>query len=1597
MPPAQPSRPVARRLVAALAAAAGLLALITPAAHAAGTPDIALDKRAPQTVLLGESARVTLEASSPAGEPRGYNLTFSDVLPAGVAYDGGATVAPTRVVTDAPGPGQTLLVWENVADLSGNSSFSIAYDVRPDPDAVPVGDSFVNQAAAYVNTDPREVPDVADTGVADAASFTGSATASATTTVTAVDIEKSEPSPEGELLRGVHDHATTYTLTIRNNLIRQSTNVRIADFLPAELEFLGCGGQDNTTDAPTNPGADVEYPGAPRLTAGTVLTSDCPTPGAVRTELTDPDAGGPLPGGVYTRADWQVPSLAPGQTLVIRYRAGIPIRENTLDWDGDGSPDLPAPAGSAPPTACDAGTGDCPQAANLDNTGGPETSEDGPGERPFTNLGRVLADFDVDGDPGTPDELVVDTDALTRFAEDLTVQKTVSPGTIAAGQLSAWTLVLRSGEYRTVDGLEVTDLVPDGLCPLGTSAPADAECQGGPGPSIPYSAAGEQAGGAWDLTWSTLPDLAASDELTLTYSTRTRAFYQQDFADERPVLNYDSWSNSVSLTGLDRVRLGSDGQPIDADEPGGINIIEDVDASSAGQSAPGPAIDKRVREPGGAVPVSCSTGAYIDTTAIAYGPGDRVCWELTATFPAGVFGRDVTITDFLPGGHEYEAGSAFQTGTSTAPVQSFSGSGELIEVVLGDPQGFVPAGRVFQGRFSSIVVDPEGDTGDVQGNLMKFSTTDSAGRTYPQRDRADVEYTEAALALVKGVRSVNGVPAGGNPPDTDGVSVAGGDVVTYRIDVTNTGGRDASAARVWDELPAQDTCADVSAISAGGTCNAAENRVEWTTGAITAGGSITLTYALTVPTTVAPAETLVNTAAVVSYTSATNRGGQFTYVPDNPTITDPGAGTPNAGPAEDGSSVTTPGGAVKTRTPTVDEPGNALAGQATIGERIRYTLEVSIAGGLTLTDGVLDDVVPAGQTVDPASATATLGGGPIPPTWTLSATASRVKLEAPSFANPPGAAVVLRVEFEVTLDDVPGNVRGGTATNRATLSFTNSLGQPVSRQSNQVSTRIVEPNLGVTKSEDDGNDQVVAGQVVRYTVDVVNSTTGASFVSPSHDTRAVDTVPAGISPLEAPCPSAPCDVAEDGDVIPPNGGVWNATARTITWGLGTIDPAGTAQRVYDAVVDEPALAGATLRNEVVVTGTSLLGVIPGERTAASATNAGYRDDDDAVVTIEGITQIDKLTPRVRTVGQDTTYTVIVTIPGGVRFRDVHVRDVLPDGIRYDGFTSSSCAGCGGAAPDVSATGLPPQPQPGGTTVLGFWLGDIDPAPVGSERIVTITYAAHVKAQLTDGTPIVADDTLENTAQVRWNVTTDLPGTPTATPPTADVLGDSASATVSVIEPQIEVDKDIAPDTADLDARDAQPGETLSYTLRIRNTGNQTAYDVIVDDRPADELEDVVLAAGLTTDLNTDGWTAADPDLAWLIPSLSPGAAVTLTYTAKVKAGADLPPADPVVATNVLDVPSYFGLPLADRELDAREYGGTFGPVTPDQVDVTIRRPQLSLVKTTGLPGSPDTGDARIGEPFPWRVVVTNGATTASAFAVDVTDTLPDGWDYVAGS
>src|SRR6202008_2119843 len=91
--------------------------------------------------------------------------------------------------------------------------------------------------------------------------------------------------------------------------------------------------------------------------------------------------------------------------------------------------------------------------------------------------------------------------------------------------------------------------------------------------------------------------------------------------------------------------------------------------------------------------------------------------------------------------------------------------------------------------------------------------------------------------------------------------------------------------------------------------------------------------------------------------------------------------------------------------------------------------------------------------------------------------------------------------------------------------------------------------------------------------------------------------------------------------------------------------------------------------------------------------------------------------------------------------------------------------------------------------------------------------------------------------------------------------------------------------------------------------------------------------------------------------------------------------------NTAGLPKYFGVPKAEREANPtwefRQYADG-----SDATEAVLDFPTFGLVKTTGLPGSPDSGNAEVNQEFPWRIVASNTSATAGAHNVVVTDTLP---------
>ncbi len=1588
-----------------------LLALVAAApSQAAGSPDLQLSGGPATTVLYGSDIPVSLTAALPGGAPKGYNLAYRAVLPAGVSYvagSAGTQDGEPRILTDAPTSGRTTLIWPNVDDLVANSSHTLAFSVAyTRSTATPgsrydVGDQVTIDSGAYISLDPRDEADFTALGVPSPAgtdTYTGFAEQTTDTNLTAIKVVKSEPHPEGEIPRGVHDHQTVYTLTVTNNSVNPTNGVSLEDFLPAGLEFLGCSTTvDHTTDAPTNPGSTQEYPGSgPIAVAHPTPGEDCTQPDLVETISGDPDGAGPLAAGVYTHVKWNsIGSFPAGAVRQYTYGAAIPIRENTLDWNG-----AAAGTGTAPAT-----TG--AQTANLENNSGPETTD----EQELTN-GAVVRGTYVSP---LKSVAVSDEGTLTRTAEDIAIQKSNDNSGLEQGDLTKWTIDLQVSEYRSVDDIVITDTVPDGLCPLSSTQnyenPVDQQTEcgavAGKDPSRPYTTVDEQADGTYVITWdkSTFGDLThlkPSETRQLTFWTRTRADYQENFVKSTPVLSKDAVSNKIDVTGNDWVRCvdapndcTTSGTKIDHDETDGD---PDIDKSGSGKAASGPVIEKTVGKafPG---PGQCDdlVAADYGKTVPAYGPGDHVCWKLRLVFPAKLDTTSQDVFDVLPTGLTYVAGSWQATSANTLAIGAVDTSDPgRLRWPIGMSSDVDSGGQVFELTFESTVGSPLGHhSGDVEGNLQKFSYENTPGTAFTLRDRTDFTLQLPELSLVKGVREING---NGTvfPPDTDHKQVRAGDAVQYRVDVTNGGTADAAATRVWDLLPTGITCTDLvpGSISDGGVCVPGSfptpSRIEWNGTsaiipndkiAIPAGATRTLTYTVSVPSGVSPDQTFVNTAGVVEFSYTTNVGTTYQLIPDNPLVKDATLPAPNTFPAQDDSDVYTPASAIaKTRTTTVTEGGNAT-GQAAIGETVTYTVTTTIPAGTTLyAPATVTDPLGARQTYVPGSLSGTLNGVDLATAGVTAGEAGNtISATLPTpYVNGAGDDVLV-LTFQAKVLDVDANVRGASLGNTATLSFKDQLDRTVTH-AGSVSTTIVEPKIALAKAHSPAG-RVSPGDTIVYTVTASNGS--GTNVSTAHDVRVVDTVPTGEIPVDGAG-----DPVADGAAVPPQGGIWNAGARTITWttgttpALATLAPGASTGLTYRVRLDNP-VSGASYDNVADATTTSLDGsLVVGVRssTATASTAGDYKAHVAHTLTLVTPTVTKDVTPANVTIGDKVTWTVHVTLPKLLKYFDTTIADTVPDGVDVDGYGTATCvSGCPGGDPAIQPI-APVTALTAGRLRAAWFLGDLEAS--AADRKYDLVLTGHVRDTYRNGGAKVLDaQTLTNTVDVRTNRTDKLPSSIAAVAPAYDDTSTPATAVNTVVEPKLAIDKSVDHGT------NVQGGEHLTYTIAVKNNGTSPAYDVVVADQPDTELTNVTLAAGLSTTASTDGWTAGDPDMRWTIPGpIAAGATVTLTYSADVKPGAQLVSGAPI--DNTASIVESYGVPQATRTADGFVYRRYEGP--DDTVHLVARTPNLTIVKT------PDNGAAIAGTASSFTIVVRTTDSYATAHNVSVTDQLPPGLTYTAG-
>ena len=494
-----------------------------------------------------------------------------------------------------------------------------------------------------------------------------------------------------------------------------------------------------------------------------------------------------------------------------------------------------------------------------------------------------------------------------------------------------------------------------------------------------------------------------------------------------------------------------------------------------------------------------------------------------------------------------------------------------------------------------------------------------------------------------------------------------------------------------------------------------------------------------------------------------------------------------------------------------------------------------------------------------------------------------------------------------------------------------------------------------------------AGDVVEYVITASNSGGAAAY-----NVRFTDPVPAGLSgcvivsvengtgaalfytgdlffgilELNNPLPGLP-DVPTPADV--------NAATVIIT---------------YTCIID------GTVEPETVITNTATVQIDPLDVSGALPYPLL---EEDASVQIVGADIAKSVAPTTATIGQVVTYTVTVDIPGGV-VSDASVVDSLPAGMAFvdcisvvlePGLTSSFVG-------SLCTDPVNPAVGAGGGTITWDFDTLTNSGSANSDfKTLTLTYTAVVLNEAA----VNRGDVLSNRARLLSGI---------------DIVAGPASATVTVIEPTLQIVKTASPNV------DVDSSDTVTFTLVISHApgSNATAHNVSISDVIPPGLSYVAGSLTHAAGVAPDGGTLIESGgtVSAAFSSLAVGQTSTITFQVTLDSGA--PAGGTIINTAEVEWTSLPGSPTntaynplgVERTGNSTDPGGTANTYTDtDSAVLDISDPtSLKEVLSTSHPGTGNGADTEpdltIGEEVTYRLTFTfpEGITTN----VRIVDLLP---------
>ncbi|MBO9534382.1 MAG: DUF11 domain-containing protein [Solirubrobacteraceae bacterium] len=861
------------------------------------------------------------------------------------------------------------------------------------------------------------------------------------------------------------------------------------------------------------------------------------------------------------------------------------------------------------------------------------------------------------------------------------------------------------------------------------------------------------------------------------------------------------------------------------------------DTSSAGLTV-NPAADMRM------VKTVDKPAANVDET---------VTWTLTATNFGPASATGVTISDTAP------TGVTLQTVTPGAGV-TCSTAGQTVSCTV--------AGSVANGANRTVTV-----TGVIARSSAGSPLTNSATVASGTFDQTPANNLSTATTNVNAATDLR------VSKTADRATANVGQTITWTVTGRNDGASPATGVVITDVLPSGVTY--TGSTPSQGTCALSSGQVVCTVGGLAVNATATITITATVNT--AAAETPQQNVAQIT-------GSQFD--PDT---------------ANNSTSVTTTINAAA----DVRVTKSVSAATASVGDTLTYTLNVSNQGPSAATNVSITDAIPAGLT--PSGAPTITGG-------TCSYAGQNLTCTLASLPN--GGTRTVTVPTTVA-----AGAAGASLSNTATIAATEFDPTPANNTSAPALTTIRGvAELSVTKTVGQANANV--GDTLTYTVTVSNAGPQAATTATLVDTLPAGTTRLGVTPSQGTCAagnpincslgtiasgaSATVAITARADLSAANSTVTNtatassamddtnavnntATAatviapaadlqvtktadkptanvgETITWTVTATNngPNGaTGVTINDTVPSgvtlnpvgaQPGLTCTTAGSLVscAVTGTlaastsrvlTLSGVV--QTSAAetplqnTATVAGSQTDPNTANNSSSVTtnvnratdlSIAKVVDNASAnVGDLLTWTVTATNNGPSSATGVQVVDDLPAGTTYVSSTPSSGPACTLVAQQLSC---------GGGIAL---------APAG-------TYSVTIRARVARA---AAESPVNNAARVTGGE---------FDPNTANNL---ATATTNV-GPSTDLQL-----TKTANRATANTGDTVTYTVAVRNDGPSAATGVTISDPlPAGLLPGTATITGGGT------CTVTGQNVTCTVPSLANGATATATINGTVRLSA----------------------------------------------------------------------------------------------------------------